>query len=92
MKEIQTLQDFNNAGTQLDHKVIQNLDFSKSHIDWANYSLIQTVFLGCTFKDTKQKVFLVEKGAMLFPEFHGLPYDPYRQNLYTARTNDRVFV
>ncbi len=81
--ELETLEQFLGAGYTLDNKVVQNLDFSGNNIRWQDYSLKNTVFLGCTFESLRQKAQVVEQGALVFPEFPGLPYDPYRQQLYT---------
>jgi predicted Rossmann-fold nucleotide-binding protein len=81
--EIETLEAFEKAGKDLHGRVMQNLDFSDAGIDWPGYSVKGAVFLGCAFKTTAQKAHLVERGAVIFPEFDGLPYNPYRRNLYT---------
>jgi len=86
--EIESISDFQAAGTNLQAKVIQNLDFSNLTVDWQSYQLEGTVFLGCCFhtdprQHNKHKARLVEAGALLFPRFKELPYNPYRQGLYT---------
>lgn len=42
------------------------------------------VFLGCRF-DPAMAERLTERGALVFPALPGLPFDPYRSGLYTAR-------
>jgi predicted Rossmann-fold nucleotide-binding protein len=81
--QLHTLEQFRAAGHALDNVVVQNLDFRGSGIKWNDYSIERTVFLGCTFENRQTAAELVARGALLFPEFRGLPYDPYRQSLYT---------
>lgn len=81
--EIETMDAFKQQGTNLDGTVIQNLDFTPETIDWNRYSVSGTVFLGCGFQSDQQKAGLIERGAVIFPKFSGLPYRPYRQSLYT---------
>jgi predicted Rossmann-fold nucleotide-binding protein len=44
------------------------------------------VFLGCTFEDAAQLQALIQAGAAIFPSLDGLglPYNPYRDALYTV--------
>lgn len=81
--EIQTMEDFILKGTELEGVVIQNLDFTAQSVDWSRYSVNGTVFLGCGFQSDSQKARLIERGAIIFPKFSGLPYRPYRKSLYT---------
>ncbi|QSZ50906.1 LOG family protein [Arthrobacter sp. D5-1] len=41
------------------------------------------IFLGCTFDDGVEES-LRRRGALIFPKLHGVPFDPYRNSLYTA--------
>lgn len=63
--------------------VIQDVDLSETSIAWDDTDLRGTIFLGCTFVDSTLAGRLVERGAMVFPRFAGLPYEPYRSVLYT---------
>lgn len=62
---------------------IQSVDLSTHPINWAQANLDNTIFLGCTFPNQALEVALIEKGALIFPKFSNLPYDPYRNKLYT---------
>lgn len=66
----------------LHHCTVRNVDFTRSGISWMEISMGESSFLGCRFKSTDELI-LHEKGALLFPEVEGLPYNPYRVNLYT---------
>ncbi|MDR6986114.1 putative Rossmann-fold nucleotide-binding protein [Paenarthrobacter nitroguajacolicus] len=41
------------------------------------------IFLGCTFDDGVEES-LRRRGALIFPRLQGVPFDPYRNSLYTA--------
>lgn len=40
------------------------------------------IFLGCTFDEGVEDS-LRSRGALIFPKLHGIPFNPYRGNLYT---------
>ncbi|MFJ6455833.1 LOG family protein [Paenarthrobacter sp. NPDC091669] len=40
------------------------------------------IFLGCTFDDGVEES-LRRRGALIFPKLQGVPFDPYRNSLYT---------
>jgi len=42
------------------------------------------IFLGCTFDDGIEES-LRRRGALIFPKMRGVPFNPYRGTLYTAR-------
>ncbi|MET4621713.1 putative Rossmann-fold nucleotide-binding protein [Arthrobacter sp. 2762] len=42
------------------------------------------IFLGCTFDDGIEES-LRSRGALIFPKMRGVPFNPYRGTLYTAR-------
>ncbi|HKU35741.1 MAG TPA: Rossmann fold nucleotide-binding protein [Paenarthrobacter sp.] len=42
------------------------------------------IFLGCTFDDGVEDT-LRSRGALIFPKLRGVPFNPYRGSLYTAR-------
>ncbi|UKA50904.1 LOG family protein [Arthrobacter sp. FW305-123] len=41
------------------------------------------IFLGCTFDDGVEES-LRKRGALIFPQLHNVPFNPYRSGLYTA--------
>ena len=43
------------------------------------------VFIGCRFEGPEQAEMLGKRGALVFPHFKGLPYNPYRTELYTVQ-------
>ena len=82
---IRTQQEWNEilSHTQnLKGKVIQNLDFIHEDIDWQNLKIKGATFLGCEFKKG-DAVHLISNGAIVYPKFSKLPYNPHRAALYT---------
>lgn len=63
--------------------VLQGLDLRGHGDDWATVEVRGTVFLGCLFDRVEEENELRRQGALIFPRFEGLPYDPYRASLYT---------
>lgn len=68
--------------SNLNEKVIQNLNFVDENINWQKLNITGTTFLGCGFKKN-DAVYLISNGAFLYPKFSGLPYNPHRVGLYT---------
>lgn len=66
----------------LAHTVIQDVNFCQEKVDWTRFHLNQTSFLGCTF-NRRDAIYLIEKGAFVYPKFKNIPYKPYRSFLYT---------
>jgi predicted Rossmann-fold nucleotide-binding protein len=85
MTEIETLDAFEQylkSGADFANVVIQGLDLRGYTRQLQAAELAGTVFLGCELeKDALQAA--LSHGAMVFPPFSGLPYQPYRPNLYT---------
>ncbi len=81
-KEIHSLQELLRSGYNLQNATIQNIDFTTSKMNWHALYLENAVFLGCKF-NKEDKISILEKGGIIFPEFPNLVYDPYRPSLYT---------
>ncbi|WNG30085.1 hypothetical protein F0U62_43280 [Cystobacter fuscus] len=85
MVEIESIVAFEQhlaAGKSLANVILQGLDLSDQGRALLSADLTGTVFLGCLLdKDTLTAV--GSRGAMIFPPFSGLPYFPYRPQLYT---------
>ena len=81
-KEIHSLEELLENGYQLTNSTIQNIDFTSSTINWHALELQNAVFLGCKLKK-EDKIAIIEKGAVIFPEVPDLVYNPYRSSLYT---------
>jgi len=59
----------------------QELDFTPYDIDWDHLEIDNTTFLGCRF-NPKDEIRLIQKGAFIYKMPQGLPYNPFRKNLY----------
>jgi len=81
--EIDSIQALLDRGSCLDGLVVQGLNLSEVQLDWAEVSVRDTVFLGCSFSSLEAEVTLRRRGAWMFPKFEGLPFNPYRARLYT---------
>jgi predicted Rossmann-fold nucleotide-binding protein len=82
IKTIKSIEEFKKELPTLLNLTIQNLDFRKENIDWKEVRLANTTFLGCDF-EMETQLFLKEKGAYIYPKIVGLPYNPYRKELYS---------
>ncbi len=82
IRELDRLEDFLKYKGQLHCSVIQGLDFSQADIDWERLNFGGAVFLGCHFPKDISADFLINNGAVIFPQLPNLPYNPYRSNLY----------
>lgn len=74
--------DFVSHSTDLTNKVIQDVNFCNKNIEWEKFTLNNTSFLGCNFKQ-EEAISLIERGAFVYPKFKRLPYNPYRGKLYS---------
>jgi predicted Rossmann-fold nucleotide-binding protein len=82
VRELDSLAALTRSNGQLGHAVVQGLDLRKLDVDWHEVKMEGTVFLGCRFPEGVDVCELVEKGALVFPGFGNLPFDPYRPRLY----------
>ena len=82
IREIGVIQKAAEQGSSLTNVVVRGLDFRQTPIAWQKIDVRGTVFLGCRFGSHDESL-LVGRGALVFPAFRNLPYDPYRSTLYT---------
>ena len=66
----------------LSNVVIQDVNFLHKKIDWSRFKFQNTTFLNCRFR-RDQAIKLISLGAFVYPKFENLPYNPYRNNLYS---------
>ena len=83
VREFDSLDRLVRSGTNLNCTVIQGLDLRKAGLNWSEINCAGAVFLGCRFPAEISVCDLIEKGALIFPEFPDLPFNPYRPELYT---------
>lgn len=83
VRELDSLERVLRQKGRLNCAVLQGLDLRKAKIDWPSIECDGAIFLGCQFPDEVTVTELWGKGAMIFPAFNDLPYNPYRPQLYT---------
>lgn len=86
MTEIETLEAFERhlrSGSPFRNVVIQGLDLRGFTRELTAAPLEGSAFLGCHLEQQALQAALAH-GAMVFPPFLGLPYQPYRGSLYTV--------
>ena len=81
--EIDTLADYAGRKCDLRHCVVQGLDLSQEASCLGKANVEGAVFLGCHFASESEERELRQRGALIFPQFNGLPYNPYRPKLYS---------
>ena len=82
IREIGVILKAAEQGSSLENAVVHGLDFQQTPIPWQKIDVRGAVFLGCKFGGNDESL-LVGRGALVFPGFRNLPYDPYRSTLYT---------
>lgn len=82
-REIDSLNSLVRSGGQLNCSVVQGLDLRRADLDWDTIEIEGTVFLGCTFPDDISVSELCDRGATVFPRINDIPYDTYRNRLYS---------
>jgi predicted Rossmann-fold nucleotide-binding protein len=81
---LRTLQQVQNAGTNLHDVVVKGVGLESLKSDyWRGVTISNAYFLGCFFDGFGSQDVLVSKGALVFPPISGLLYDAYRNDLYT---------
>lgn len=81
--ELDSLDKFLKSKGQLHNAVVQGLDLRNLDLDWSKLNFQGSVFLGCDFPKSVSAELLSSKGALIFPKLPDLPYNPYRNSLYT---------
>ncbi|MGJ8673360.1 LOG family protein [Rubritalea sp.] len=83
VRELDSIEAFIRQKGQLHCAVVQGLDFREVEIDWTRLDFNGAIFLGCHFPKEVPVEFLMSKGAVIFPNFPSIPYNPYRNRLYS---------
>ncbi len=82
--KISTFEKLLNNGRSLKDCTVQSLDLRPLNINWENFHIENTLFLGCELTLDEEFV-LRKRGAYVYPGPTGLPYDPFRTRLYHWR-------
>lgn len=83
-KVITSLQQLIGGDHDLRGAIVQDIDFRKVDINWASLEVRGATFLGCDLS-MDDEIQLRRQGAYLYIHPEGIPYNPYRQQLYTWR-------
>ena len=83
IREIDSLDRIARSGGKLNCSVVQGLDLRQASLPWKELDCNGAIFLGCRFPAEVSVCDLMDKGALVFPEFSDLPFNPYRPELYT---------
>ncbi len=80
------IKDFNKGllakrNFSLEDCTFQQLDFTRHDIDWKSLKIKNTTFLGCQLK-SEDEIYLIQNGAFIYKSPDGLPYNPFRKDLY----------
>ncbi len=62
---------------------LQGLDLTGRGAQLAGLDATGALFLGCRLEPADEEL-LQQRGALVFPDIPGLPFDPYRSRLYSA--------
>jgi predicted Rossmann-fold nucleotide-binding protein len=81
-REIRTREELKSISSDFSDTTFINIDLTHAGINWDEYSLNSTVFLGCTFSE-EDEIVIRKKGGIIYPSIEGLPFNPYRKGLYT---------
>ena len=88
--DIDTLTAFDTAVTRAQASgraprlVVQSLDLRERSEALTSIDVSEVLLLGCTLAPTAEET-LAARGALVFPAFPEVPFDPYRGELYTAQ-------
>lgn len=83
-KTLESLLETVNTYHVLQNCSILEMNLVDTGIDWNSIFLRNVVFLGCTLSDLDQAI-IRSKGGLIIPPHEGLPYNPYRRELYTCK-------
>ena len=64
--------------------VLRDIDLRGKGLEWMSLDLNGSMFMGCQL-DPADKLVIQEKGGFIFPVVPGLPYNPYRNKLYSCQ-------
>lgn len=65
--------------------VVKGVDLSQTDIDWGAIDVNGALLVGCALKSLDEEMVLLRGGGRLFRPIPGLPYDPFRNSLYTPK-------
>lgn len=81
-ESINDLESYLNEGKKLKNIVFQSLNLSDYTLTLLSHPLENCIFLGCNI-DTGIVDEIIYKGALVFPPLKGIPYNSFRNSLYS---------
>lgn len=79
--QISSFKELLKNGHSLKNSTLQALDFSELKLNWKNFAIENTLFLGCKMS-LEDEMVLRQKGANIYHAPDNLPYNPFRSSLY----------
>jgi predicted Rossmann-fold nucleotide-binding protein len=80
--EIESWEDLIANGYDLRNRTFQQVDFRSIHPNWKSLKLNGSTFLGCDIAPA-DRLYLIEQGALVINAPDDLPYQPFRNKLYS---------
>jgi len=83
-REFTSAEELKKAWPDLSWAVLIDLSLQEyKAAQWREAKIENTFFLGCQFDGLESQTVLAQREAAILPPFKGLPYDPFRYELYT---------
>lgn len=82
INSLKAWKNYTKENKDLTNLVIQGINFKNENIDWSQFKYENTTFLSCAF-NRNQATEVISYGAIVYPKFKNLPYNPNRNSLYS---------
>jgi hypothetical protein len=83
-RQFTDLKALKQAWPDLSSAVLIDLPLAEfSPAQWREAKIESTFFLGCHFDGFESQMVVAQREGVILPPFKGLPYDPFRYELYT---------
>lgn len=82
INSLKAWKNYTTESKDLTNLVIQGINFKNENVDWSQFKYENTTFLSCAF-NRNQATEVISYGAIVYPKFKNLPYNPNRNSLYS---------
>lgn len=82
INRLKAWKNYTSESKDLTNLVIQGINFKNENVDWSQFKYENTTFLSCAF-NRNQATEVISYGAIVYPKFKNLPYNPNRNSLYS---------
>lgn len=82
INSLKAWKNYTKESKDLTNLVIQGINFKNENVDWSQFKYENTTFLSCAF-NRNQATEVISYGAIVYPKFKNLPYNPNRNSLYS---------